>query len=160
MKILNCSVVLLVVALFALPVVADEPDRELVERFLEVTLAGEQYEFGLVAGFDMMAANEDVLESFPEEMRENYRKGMEEVKALLLEKMGWETVKEDVVALAREIYTTAELEAAIEAFDTPVMQEFLKKQVSMTQKMMGFSQEKVVELMPEIERIMEQAMSQ
>jgi len=159
MKAISRSIVVIALVLFALPAIAEKPGKELVERFLEVTMAKEGYEYGLVAGFDA-AANEDVMKGMPEEMKENYVKGFAEVKELMLERMGWDKVKDEIVVLMQDAYQTEELEAAVEAFDTPIMQQFAAKQLVAMQAMMEFGQVKAMELMPEIEAIMMRAMTE
>lgn len=144
-------------ALSPFAVQAIEPEHQkLIEQLMEVNRSKEMYNQSVVGSFEASIAN--TAKSLPPDQQEKFGKAMERVKALLIERLGWEVLKEEVMALYAERFTAAELEAVLPLLQKPEMQGFLAKQGQLTSDLSKLTSEKSQALQKEIMAIVQEEM--
>lgn len=134
----------------------DPEQKALIEKLFEICDTAQQYDTALVSGFD--AAVGAQAEEMPAEMKANMAKGMQKVKKLMIDELGWEKVKDEMIAVYAQGFTVAELQGIVKSLDNPEAKAYFKKMATLQPKMMSFAQAKTQELTPRIMEIMQEAM--
>jgi hypothetical protein len=130
--------------------------QQLIERLLVLNQNKEQYEAGVIGSFEASIAN--TAKSLPPDQQEKFGKAMERVKALIVERLGWEVLKVDVIELYAKRFTQEELEAVLPLLDKPELQAFLVKQTSLNSELSKIAAEKSQVMQPEIMKIVQEEM--
>lgn len=133
--------------------------RDAVMRLFKVLKLDEQYDNGMMAGFDASSGlTEERLKSMPEEQRTKVTRAMTKIKAKMKELMGWDKVKGDMVEIYAKHFTEKEVEAVIKLMETPTAQMMISKQIGLMAESMAIGQKRAKEMMPEIMKIMQEEM--
>jgi uncharacterized protein len=130
--------------------------QQLIERLLVLNQNKEQYEAGVIGSFEASIAS--TAKSLPPDQQEKFGKAMERVKALMVERLGWEVLKVDVIELYAKRFTQEELEAVLPLLDKPELQAFLVKQTSLNSELSKIAAEKSQVMQPEIMKIVQEEM--
>lgn len=151
---------LLLLILAVSPALAsEESHKAAVEKLFTVLQMPKQYETGMLAGFNMGASmGDDRLAALPVEQQNKIKAGMEKVRSKMVEIMGWPVVKDDMAAIYMKQFSEEEVNAIIAMMDTPTGQMLVSKQIALIPESMKVGQKKMQEAMPEITRIMQEAM--
>lgn len=131
-----------------------------IEKLLVVMQVQKQFEANLVAGFETgLGASADQIKALPQEQQDKFAKAIEKVKTALLESMGWEKLKPEIVAIYGQNFTEKEASEAAALMEGPAGQMLANKQINVAADMMKVSQEKMKVLMPQIMQIMQTEMT-
>jgi len=136
---------------------AVEPEHQkLIEQLLILNQNKEQYDAGVIGSFEASIAN--TAQALPPDQQDKFAKAMVRVKALLLERLGWEVLKADAIELYASRFTQAELEVVLPLLDKPEMQAFLAKQTGLNTELSKIAAEKSQAMQPEIMKIVQEEM--
>lgn len=131
-----------------------------IERLLEVLQVQKQMETNLVAGLETgMGASSEQIKLLPKEKQEQFLRAFEKVKAVLVESMGWEKLKPDIVEIYGKNFSEKEATDISAHMSTPAGQKFVTTQMTLAADMMKISQERMKTLTPQIVEIMKAEMS-
>lgn len=131
-----------------------------IEKLLVVLQVQKQMETNLVTGLETgLGASSEQIKLLPEEKRQQYVKAFEKVKALLVESMGWEKLKPDIVEIYGKNFSEEEATAISAHMSTPAGQKFVATQITLAADMMKISQERMKTLTPQIIEIMKTEMA-
>ncbi len=140
-------------------IASEESHKAAVEKLFTVLQMQKQYETGMLAGFNLGASmGDDRLSSLPIEQQNKIKAGMEKVRSKMLELMGWPVVKDDMMAVYLKHFSEEEITAIIALMDTPTGQMLVSKQITLIPESIAVSQKKMQTMMPEVTRIMQEAM--
>jgi hypothetical protein len=155
---LACLALTLVFA--AHPLLASEDSHKAaVERLFVTMKMKEQYETSLITGFNAGASMSDQkLSNLPLEQQNKVSAAMEKVRVRVLELMGWDSVKNDMMQVYMKKFTEEEIVAITEMLATPTGQMLLSKQISLLPESMAIGQKKARAMMPEILQIMQESL--
>jgi hypothetical protein len=128
-----------------------------IEKLFTAIKMQEKYEAGLIAGF--RAGAEMGSDQLPPEYKGKMIKALDRVQKMMLEKVGYAQVKEDLIALYDGKFSQAEVEASTKLFESPAGQVWVAKELELLPEAMKVNQSKVKALMPEIQKIMMEEMS-
>ena len=138
---------------------SEESHKAAVEKLFTVLQMQKQYETGMLAGFNVGASmSDDKLAGLPVEQQNKIKAGMEKVRGRMLELMGWPVVKDDMAAVYMKQFSEEEITAIIAMMDTPTGQMLVSKQIALIPESMLVGQKKMQTVMPEVTRIMQEAM--
>jgi hypothetical protein len=73
-----------------------------------------------------------------------------QTESLILERMSWEKLKPDMMAIYAEAFTEDEISGVIEFYRSPAGQALLKKMPALASKLIQFGQERADKLLPDI----------
>jgi len=76
-----------------------------------------------------------------------------QIMAKIADFIGWDKMKSDYIAIYSDVYSEEELNALINFLKTPVGQKMVKKNPQLMQKTLEIMQQKMLVLMPELERM-------
>lgn len=153
-----CSL-LLFLAVTGSALASEDSHKAAVEKLFESLKMKQQYETSMLAGFNLGASlGEDKLASLPADQQTKVKTALEKVRATLIEMMGWEAVKSDMVALYMKYFSEEEIAAITTMLDTPTGQMLVSKQIQLLPESMTVGQKKMQAVMPEISRIMQETM--
>lgn len=131
-----------------------------VEKLLVVMQVQKQFENNLILGFESgLGANSEQIKSMPQEQQQKFAAGIEKVKAAMMQEMGWEKLKPEVVAIYGKAFSEQEAKDAAALMDSPAGQLVIGKQVGMASDMFKIAQDKMKLLMPQIMQIMQAEMT-
>ncbi|MGV3659187.1 MAG: DUF2059 domain-containing protein [Prosthecobacter sp.] len=131
-----------------------------IEKLLTVMQVQKQFETNLVAGFETgLGASADQIKALPQEQQDKFNKAIEKVKTALLESMGWEKLKPEIVEIYGKNFTEKEASDAAALMESPAGQMLVSKQITVAADMMKVSQDKMKVLMPQIMQIMQTEMT-
>ncbi|MFC5457895.1 DUF2059 domain-containing protein [Prosthecobacter fluviatilis] len=156
---------ILILATFALCLSTAHADltpshQAAIEKLLVVMKVQKQFENNLTLGFETgMGANSDQIKSMPQEQQQKFASGMEKVKAAMMEQMGWEKLKPEIIAIYGKNFTEAQAQDIVKLMDTPTGQLIFDKQLVMAGDMFKLAQDKMKVLMPQIMQIMQAEMT-
>ncbi len=91
--------------------------------------------------------------SIPAEQKEKVRAFQKKVMAKVVDFISWEKMKNDYIKLYADVYTEEELKALIEFLKSPAGQKMVKKNPQLMQKTMVLMQQKMQQLIPELEKM-------
>jgi hypothetical protein len=133
--------------------------RAAIEHLFTVLKIDKQYESGMIAGFEAAAgATPEQLATMTEDQRAKFQAGMAKVKAKMIELMGWEKVKPDMIELYARHFSETEINDIAKMMETPTGQLLVSKQLALIPESMSVAQKKAQAIMPEISKIMQDAM--
>lgn len=136
-----------------------ESHRAAAERFFKATQMEKQYEVGLLAGFDASSGlTEERMQGLPKEQRDKLASAKTKIKAKMIELMGWEKVKPEMVQLYTKHFSESEIDSITKMMETPTGQLMISKQVGLLPEAMAIGQKKAQSIMPEIMKIMQEEM--
>jgi hypothetical protein len=136
-----------------------ESHRAAIDRFFKVLKLDKQYETGMMAGFDASSGlTADRLASLPAEQKEKIQRGVTKVKAKMVELMGWEKMKPDMMELYARHFTEKEIDDIVKLMETPTGQMMLAKQIALLPEAMALGQKKALAVLPEIMKVMQDEM--
>jgi hypothetical protein len=136
-----------------------ESHRAATERFFKATQMQKQYEVGLLAGFDASSGlTDERVQGLPKEQRDKLANAKVKIKAKMIELMGWEKVKPEMVQLYTKHFSESEIDSITKMMETPTGQLMISKQVALLPEAMAIGQKKAQSIMPEIMKIMQEEM--
>lgn len=138
---------------------ATESHRAAIERLFKVLKIDKQYEVSMLAGFDAgTGLNADRMAALPQDQREKLQQTLAKVKARMVELMGWDKVKPEMVELYAKHFTEKEIDAIAKMMESPTGQMLVSKQLTLMPEAMTIGQKKAQAAMPEIMKIMQEDM--
>ncbi len=141
----------------AAPVAVDPVRRTKAEGLVGLlkmdVLMQQQIELGFTGSMGPMR------KQMPPEMREPMEKGMGEVKELMKQKVSWDQLKGSMIDAYATAFTADELDQLSTFYGSPLGQRLVDETPRLAAKATEASQDKVMGLMPEIQRIMMKHMS-
>ncbi len=131
-----------------------------IEKLVTVLQVQKQFESNLVLGFEAgMGTTADQIKSLPQEQQDKFAKGITKVKAFMIEQMGWEKLKPQIIAIYGKNFTEQEAKDVTTLMDSPAGQMLLTKQISIAADLMKETQEKMKILQPKIMQVMQEEMT-
>ncbi len=138
---------------------ATDSHRAAIERLFKVLKIDKQYEVSMLAGFDAgTGLTADRMAALPQDQREKLQQTLAKVKARMVELMGWDKVKPEMVELYAKHFTEKEIDAIAKMMESPTGQMLVSKQLTLMPDAMGIGQKKAQAAMPEIMKIMQEDM--
>ena len=95
-------------------------------------------------------------EASSDKAQEAMRKTMD----LVMKEMSWDKLKGDYISIYAETFTEEELQGAIEFYKSPIGIKFTEKQPELMRKSMQISQKQMATLMPKIQQLTKETMTQ
>lgn len=136
---------------------AVEPEHAAaIEELLELSNTKQAYEASVIGAFESSIAGAG--SQLPEEQKPKFERAMKRVKDLMLEKLGWEVMKPEVVNLYAATFSLAELEAVLPLLRKPEMKAFVAKSAPLAAEAAKIGGEKARSLQPEIMKIVQEEM--
>lgn len=136
------------------------PHQAAIEKLLTVLQVQKQFESNLILGFEAgMGGSSEQIKSLPQEQQDKFAKGMEKVKAVMLEQMDWAKLKPQIVAIYGKNFTEQEAKDVTALMESPAGQLLLGKQITVAADLMKETQEKMKVLQPQIMKIMQEEMT-
>jgi hypothetical protein len=143
---------------FQMGALALEPAHEkAIEELLELSNTAKSYEASVVGAFEASIANSAA--QLPAEQKPKFDRAMTRVKELMIEKMGWATMKPEIVALYGATFSQAELEAVLPLMRDPAMKAFVAKSAPLAAEASKMGAEKAKGLQGEIMKIVQEEMA-
>jgi hypothetical protein len=131
-----------------------------IEKLLVALNVQKQFESNLILGFETgMGATSDQIKALPPEQQAKFARGIEKVKAAMMEQMGWEKLKPQILAVYAKNFTEQEAKDVTALMESPAGQLFVTKQVPLAAEMMKETQGKMKILQPQIMQIMQEEMT-
>lgn len=131
--------------------------QKAIEELLDLSNTKNAYESSVIGAFESSIKSSS--QQVPEAQRPKFDKAMERIKVLMLEKMGWEAMKPDIVALYAKSFTLAELEAVLPLMRRPEMRAFVEKSAPLAAEAAKLGGERTRGLQPEIMKIVQEEMT-
>ena len=156
---------ILILATFALCLSTAHADlapshQAAIEKLVTVLQVQKQFESNLILGFEAgMGTSSDQIKSLPQEQQDKFAKGIAKVKTVMLEQMGWEKLKPQIVAIYGKNFTEQEAKDVSTLMESPAGQLLLSKQISVAADLMKETQEKMKVLQPQIMQIIQSEMT-
>lgn len=156
---------ILILATFALCLSTAHADltpshQAAIEKLLTVMQVQKQFESNLLLGFDAgMGSTSEQIKSLPQEQQDKFAKGIEKVKAVMMEQMGWEKIKPEIVAAYGKNFSEQEAKDVAAMMESPAGQVLASKQVTVAADLMKVTQEKMKVLQPQIMQIIQSEMT-
>jgi len=156
---------ILILATFALCLSTAHADltpshQAAIEKLLTVMQVQKQFESNLLLGFDAgMGNTSEQIKSLPQEQQDKFAKGIEKVKAVMMEQMGWEKIKPELIAAYGKNFSEQEAKDVAAMMESPAGQVLVSKQVTVAADLMKVTQEKMKVLQPQIMQIIQAEMS-
>ncbi|MCB1552575.1 MAG: DUF2059 domain-containing protein [Xanthomonadales bacterium] len=146
--------ILLLALLGMMPLQGRAAETDKVERLIELT--DMESMMSQMSTMMMRSAEEGFVQSaqrsgLSEAQIAHGREAMNLQVAALLESLDWQSMKPEFVALLADVYTDAELDAAIAFYASPEGRSILKKQPQVMQRSMEIGQRRAMEVMPLVE---------
>jgi hypothetical protein len=160
MKTLRQLLLVFAMAAIALPCHAvSDSHRAAIERLFKVLKTPEQYEAALLAGFESGAGlTADKLASMPEEQQQKFKRAMDKVRAKMVELLGWEKMKPEMILLYAKHFSEDEIGQIIKVLDSPAGQMLVNKQIKLLPESMALGQKNAQAAMPHVMKIMMEEM--
>jgi hypothetical protein len=156
---------ILILATFALCLSTAHADltpshQAAIEKLLTVMQVQKQFESNLILGFEAgMGGTADQIKALPQEQQDKFAKGIEKVKAIMLEQMGWEKIKPELIAAYGKNFNEQQAKDVTALMETPAGQVLISKQVTVAADLMKVTQEKMKVLQPQIMQIIQTEMT-
>ena len=156
---------ILILATFALSLSSARADltpshQAAIEKLLTVMQVQKQFESNLLLGFDAgMGSTSEQIKSLPQEQQDKFAKGIEKVKAVMLEQMGWEKIKPELIAAYGKNFDEQQAKDVTALMESPAGQVLISKQVTVAADLMKVTQEKMKVLQPQIMQIIQTEMT-
>jgi hypothetical protein len=156
---------LLILATFALCLSNAHADltashQAAIEKLLTVMQVQKQVETNLISGFEAgMGGSMEQIKTLPQEQQDKFAKGIEKVKAVIVEQMGWEKIKPEIIASYGKNFTEQEAKDVAALMETPAGQLLVGKQVTVAADLMKMTQERMKVLQPQIMQIIQTEMT-
>lgn len=136
------------------------PHQAAIEKLVVALKVQKQFENNLILGFEAgMGNTADQIKSLPQEQQDKFAKGIEKVKAVMLEQMGWEKLKPQILAIYGKNFTEQEAKDVAALMESPTGQMLLERQITLAADLMKETQDKMKVLMPQIMQIMQAQMT-
>lgn len=150
----------LVLTLAPLQAELADSHRTSIEKLIAVLKVQEQFEASLVAGFESgLGASSDQIKALPQEQQDKFNNAIVKVKAVLLEMMGWEKMKPELIEVYGKTFSEQEANDVIAHMQTPTGQMIVSKQAGMVTSVMELTQQKTQAIMPKVMQIMQEEMT-
>lgn len=150
----------LVLTLAPLQAELADSHRASIEKLIAVLKVQEQFEASLVAGFESgLGASSDQIKALPQEQQDKFNNAIVKVKAVLLEMMGWEKMKPELIEVYGKTFSEQEANDVIAHMQTPTGQMIVSKQAGMVTSVMELTQQKTQAIMPKVMQIMQEEMT-
>lgn len=153
----------LLTLLITLPAQAQstEGKRAKILQLLELSRAGEAYDAGMKAGFMASMEANPQIQAMPADLKPKFKRGMDRVLKLMLDKMGWKVMRPKIVAVYDKHWTEEELDTVIALFKSnpKATQLMVTKQMAMAKPMTLMSQKESAKLQAQIQAIIQEEMS-
>ena len=131
-----------------------------IEKMLTVMQVQKQFESNLLLGFDAgMGSTSEQIKSLPQEQQDKFAKGIEKVKTVMIEQMGWEKIKPQIVESYGKNFTEQQANDVAAMMESPAGQVLVSKQVTVAADLMKVTQEKMKVLQPQIMQIIQSEMT-
>jgi len=135
-----------------------EPAHEkAIEELLELSNMAKSYEASVIGAFESSIANSAA--QLPADQKPKFDRAMTRVKELMIEKMGWATMKPEIVALYGLTFSQAELEGVLPLMRDPAMKAFVAKSAPLAAEAAKMGGEKAKTLQAEIMKIVQEEMT-
>jgi hypothetical protein len=89
----------------------------------------------------------------PEDLKEITKRHMSRVNDLVRRETGWDNMKSDFIDIYVDEFSESDIREMITFYKSPAGKKFIEKSPILMQRAMLISQDKVIKLMPEIERL-------
>lgn len=130
-----------------------------IEKLLVAMQVQKQFETNLVAGFETgLGASADQIKALPQAQQDKFAGAIQKVKAAMLEAMGWEKLKPEILEIYGKNSSEKEATDAIALLESPTGQMIVSKQIVLAADMMKVSQDKMKVIMPQVMQIMQTEM--
>ena len=156
---------ILILATFALCLSTAHADltashQAAIEKLLTVMHVQKQFESNLILGFESgLGTSAEQIKSLPKEQQDKFAKGIEKVKTVLLEQMGWEKLKTEIVAIYGKNFSEKEAGDIAALMENPTAQMLFSRQATVAGDLMKVTQDKMKGLMPQIMQIIQTEMT-
>jgi len=135
-----------------------EPAHEkAIEELLELSNTAKSYEASVIGAFESSIANSAA--QLPPDQKPKFDRAMTRVKDLMLAKMGWATMKPEIVALYGATFSQAELDAVLPLMRDPAMKAFVAKSAPLAAEAAKMGGDKAKALQSEIMTIVQEEMA-
>ena len=144
-----------VFGLFSLSYAQEDVRRQLVEELLILTEVDKTLEstFEMVKQMQMDQLKKIPLpEGLSEEDSEKIASMQGKIMDIVVEEMGWDKIKGDIIDVYVDVFTKEELEGIIEFYKTPFGQKLIKKQPELMHKSMEIAQKQLTSIMPKLQK--------
>ena len=131
--------------------------RAAIEKLFEASQQKDQYEVAMIAGFE--SAMGPIRKTMPPAEAAKFDQVMVKVRDFMVEKMGWEVIKPELVEVYAKHVSEAEIKAVMPHISSPAMQTLISKQIVLLPEASALGARKAQELQPEIMRIVQEEMS-
>jgi hypothetical protein len=128
-----------------------------IEELLELSNKQKSYEASVLGAFETSIANSGA--QLPPDQKPKFDRAMARVKELVLSKMGWESMKPDIVAVYGAKFTEAELDAVLPLMRDPAMKAFVIKSAPLDAEAAKLGGEKIKGLQADIMKIVQEEMT-
>jgi hypothetical protein len=144
---------------YAQEAVQKEPAQAVRKQLAEELLVLTETDKNLESTFEMVKQMQmDQLKNIPlpkelsEEDSQKIASMQEKIVDILVEEMGWDKIKEDIIDIYVDVFTKEELEGIIAFYKTPFGQKLIKKQPELLQKSMEIAQKQLTTIMPKVQK--------
>lgn len=135
-------------------------DAAKAEQLIEITgaedsvaMMQQQLMQGAVQRFMMQAQQRELTEA----QVNSARPAMEQIFQDIQTTLSWETMRPDIVRIHSEVFTTAEMDAALAFFNSAEGRAFMEKQSRLMERSGEVAERRVAEAMPRFEAAIEAA---
>jgi hypothetical protein len=130
-----------------------------IEKFFKVTKMDKQYEEGMLAAFDANPGiTPEQLAGLTEDQKAKFRKMRKLIRGKMVELMGWEKIKSEMVDLYGRHFTEEEVLAITKLMDSPTGQLMVTKQIGLIAEAGEIGRKKAQALTPELTKMAVDAM--
>jgi hypothetical protein len=133
--------------------------RQAVLRLLEATDA-KQITNQMIAPVQAIVDQQFNEQDFPPESKETVQKLKGELKAWVAQQMSWDNVKDIYIDVYAEVFTEQELNEITAFYQTPLGKKMLQKMPALVQTTLQRTQGMMQQKLPEIEKHMEESISE
>lgn len=131
-----------------------------LEKMFTVMKLDQQYAASLIGGFESgIGMSADQIKTLPQAQQDKFNSAMAKVQAKLMELMGWDKMKGEMIELYAKVFTEKEVNDIVTLMDSPTGQMLVSKQVVMVSEAMKHTQSKMKDVMPVIMKIVQEEMT-
>ena len=151
------GIVLALCGMLVSNVYADDAARRKMAEELLLTM---KVDTELAATYDRIkAAQQEQMQSLGAPQDSAAVEMQNKMMDMMAQEMSWAKLKSEYIAVYAELFSEEDLRALVDFYRTPVGQRFIDKQSELTDKMMQIGQKHVMELMPKMKAMSDEAQS-
>lgn len=150
---------LLVVPLLCAAAFAQAPDRGKIaniEEIFRLTKVDQLQQQMFAQIKNMVSSQFDKMEISSSKDQQEVREFQDHMFSMILERLSWDKMKPRYVQLYDQTYTAPEIAGILDFYKSPAGRAMLEKMPVLMSKSMSIAQEQMADLMPEIQRTVEE----